>query len=188
MNQLTEIFTKTKTPACRFARTAALSILFVLLLFFKVTAQGPPPPVSCLVTGQTPVTQGDTWTYSLAGVCSASSLTVTFGSIVSSSSSSVTVYFNVLGCSSSLITAVGTGASKTVTVNALPLNGGSISNPTQTINYNTAPALIDGTFPSGGFCSSYSYQWYSSPNNSTYSSISGATGQNYQPPALTSTT
>jgi len=149
------------------------------------------PLIACSVGGQTPVTQLDTWTYTLAGSCSATSWTVTCGSIQSYTSTSVTVYFNMTGCSSSVITAKNgatTLASKTVTVNALPLTGGTISNPTQTINYNTAPALLTATSPTGGSCGSYSYQWYSSPNNSTYSSISGATSASYQPPAITSTT
>ncbi len=95
------------------------------------------------------------------------------------------------GCSSSVITAKSGGttlASKTVTVNALPLTGGTINNPNQTINYNTAPAQLTATSPTGGSCGSYSYQWYSSPDNITYTSVSGATSASYQPPALTSTT
>ncbi|HSZ31943.1 MAG TPA: hypothetical protein VK772_01460, partial [Puia sp.] len=147
-----------------------------------------PPPTGCTINGQTPVTQGDTWTYTLSG-CTATSWTTTCGTIQSSTSTSVTIYFNILTCSSALITAVGTTATKTVVVNTAPLNGGYISNTAQTINYGATPAQINAIGASYGNCSgSYTYQWYSSPDNTTYTSISGATGQNYQPPALTATT
>ena len=150
------------------------------------------PCVACSISGTTPVTQGNTATYTLAGSCSATSWTVTCGTIQSSSSSSVTIYFNVLGCTSSVITALNgttTLATKTITVNAAPvLSGGTISNPTQTINFGTVPAQVNASVATGGTCGgAYTYQWYSSPNNSTWTVISGATGQNYQPGALTST-
>jgi len=83
------------------------------------------PCVACSISGTTPVTQGNTATYTLAGSCSATSWTVTCGTIQSSSSSSVTIYFNVLGCTSSVITALNgttTLATKTITVNAAPVS------------------------------------------------------------------
>jgi RHS repeat-associated protein len=181
--------TKKIKPSLSFSIGSILlcSILFALPSI-GLEAQ-PPPPVSCQINGTNPVTVGNTYTYTLSGTCSATSWTATCGTIQSSTSTSVTIYFNILNCSSSLIKAIGTTATLTVTVNPAPLTGGSINNPTQTINYNTAPAQITATVPSGGNCGgSYSYQWYSSPNNSSWTAISGATGQNYQPPALTATT
>lgn len=71
----------------------------------------------------------------------------------------------------------------TVTVTALT-GGGSINNTTQTINYNSAPAQITATAASGGTAS---YQWQQSANGTTYTDISGATSQNYQPGSLTTT-
>ncbi len=81
-------------------------------------------------------------------------------------------------------------ASKTVTITSSALTGGSISNTTQTIPYNTTPTQITASAASGGSCSgSYIYQWQkSSTLTGTYTDISGATSQNYQPPALTATT
>ncbi len=171
-------------------------LLAGLLVISQVSLAQPPPPNGCVITGTSPVTVGDTWTYTISTACPASSWTATCGSIQSFTSTTVTVYFNVLGsCSSSTITAKNSGygttlASKTVTVNQpAALVCGSISNPTQTINYNTTPAQISAGASSGGNCgSSYSYQWYSSTNGSTYTAISGATSQNYQPGSLTVTT
>ena len=58
----------------------------------------------------------------------------------------------------------------------------------QTICYNTSPAgLTDDTSPTGG-TGSYAYQWQSSPDNATWSNISGATSATYSPGALTTST
>jgi hypothetical protein len=105
------------------------------------------------------------------------------------SSTGATIIFDDPSCSVAYITAVGSGsAALGVAITGGTLAGGSISNTSQTINYNTVPTQISASVATGGTCSSYSYQWYSSPNNSTYTSISGATGQNYQPGSLTATT
>ena len=67
------------------------------------------------------------------------------------------------------------------------LNAGAIGSA-QTICYNTAPAsLTDDTSPTGG-TGSYAYQWQSSPDNATWSNISGATSATYSPGALTTNT
>ncbi|MGC4036058.1 MAG: DUF6443 domain-containing protein [Chitinophagaceae bacterium] len=69
---------------------------------------------------------------------------------------------------------------------------GTITNTSQTITYGTVPGLNLGSSAgaSGGSCSpSYSYQWQSSPNNVTYTNISGATATTYNfSSALTATT
>jgi len=57
----------------------------------------------------------------------------------------------------------------------------------QSICYNTAPAQLTSTPPTGGN-TPYTYQWQNSPNGTTWTNITGATSQNYQPPALTATT
>jgi RHS repeat-associated protein len=170
-------------------------ILILLLILLSGESHVPPgkrkPCVSCTITGTSPVTQGNVVTYTLSP-CTATTWTCSCGTIQSQTSTSVTIYFNVLTCSSSVITALSgstTQATKTVTVNTAPaLNGGTISNPTQTINYNTVPAQISASAASGGTCGgSYTYQWYSSPDGTTFSQVSGATGQNYQPGSLTAT-
>ena len=58
----------------------------------------------------------------------------------------------------------------------------------QTICINTAPTALTGTIPTGGDGINYAYTWQSSPDNVTWTAISGATAQNYSPPALTATT
>ena len=70
------------------------------------------------------------------------------------------------------------------------LQPGTISNPTQTIAYNTVPTPISASSPTGGDCSAttYTYQWQQSSDNSNFSDISGATSTSYAPPALTATT
>ena len=67
------------------------------------------------------------------------------------------------------------------------LTPGSVGNA-QTICYNTAPAqLTQLTAPTGG-PGGYTYRWQSSPDNTNWTNISGATGVNYTPPALTAST
>jgi len=57
----------------------------------------------------------------------------------------------------------------------------------QTICSGAVPAQLTGQIP-GGTTGTITFQWQSSPDNSSSSSIPGATGSNYQPPALTATT
>ncbi len=68
----------------------------------------------------------------------------------------------------------------------------AISNNTitanQTICYNTAPAQLIGSTPSGAD-NNYTYQWQSSTDNgANWFAISSSNTQNYQPVALTATT
>jgi RHS repeat-associated protein len=79
-----------------------------------------------------------------------------------------------------------TGATATVTVYA-QLAAGTISPASQSINYNTAAATLTGTVATGGN-STYTYQWQSSPNNSTWTNVAGATGLSYAPGTLAATT
>ncbi len=76
-----------------------------------------------------------------------------------------------------LNTTVG-NASFSVTI-AAALNGGTISNPSQTIGYYNAPGVINCPLATGGHCTpTYQYQWQISTDNSTWSDIGGATTQN----------
>ena len=87
------------------------------------------------------------------------------------------VYYRVI------VTSIGINAvSGTATVSVMPpLTGGSVSGNTGPLVYNTSP----GTFNSaqdagGGNCGgSYNYQWQQSTNNTSWSDISGATGNTY---------
>jgi RHS repeat-associated protein len=70
---------------------------------------------------------------------------------------------------------------KTVTVTAAPsLVPGIISPSSQTINYNTNPAITQTAAPSGGN-GSYTYQWQTATpaNPSAFSNISGFTSQGF---------
>jgi hypothetical protein len=172
------------------------TILFLLVFLSATTSLRaqvhPTPLVSCAISGSTTATYGSTVTYTLdCSTGSATNWSCTCGTITAETSTSVTIEYNDIGCSSAVITAIGTTATKTVTITGVPvaLNGGTISNPSQSIDYDTVPAEIIASAASGGSCSgSYSYQWYSSTNNSTFTAISGATGQDYQPGVLTVTT
>jgi RHS repeat-associated protein len=71
----------------------------------------------------------------------------------------------------------------------LPLNGGTINNPSQTINYNTTPGVIDATAATEGNCNNeYTYQWQSSTDNVNFYDIAGANALTYAPGNLTTTT
>ena len=85
-------------------------------------------------------------------------------------------------------TAEGGGGSNTQ-VNLIDItataSGGTISN-NQTICSGATPSTLSNTVNAAG-AGNITYQWQSSPNNSTWSNIAGATGVNYSPPTLTQT-
>ncbi|WP_207632583.1 DUF6443 domain-containing protein [Foetidibacter luteolus] len=67
-----------------------------------------------------------------------------------------------------------------------PVTGGAVSPASQSINYNSVPAALSITGVTGGTYS-YTYQWQSSSNNSTWTNISFG-GLEYTPGQLTATT
>jgi RHS repeat-associated protein len=77
----------------------------------------------------------------------------------------------------------------TVTVQA-PFTGVTLSPSSQDIYTGSTPAAITGPAATGGSCGgNYLYQWeYSTNGGNSYSDVSGATGLNYSPGALTQTT
>ena len=94
-----------------------------------------------------------------------------------------TTYFRVVVTSGS-----STAYSDTAVVNIYPqLQPGSVTPSSQTINYNTNASTLTSSGVSGGN-GTYSYQWQSSPDNSTWTPVSGATSASYTPTNLTSTT
>lgn len=56
----------------------------------------------------------------------------------------------------------------------------------QSICESSTPALLNGQTPTGG-TGAYTYQWETSPNGTAWALIAGATSEDYQPAALTST-
>jgi plastocyanin len=82
----------------------------------------------------------------------------------------------------------GSGYTNTVTITLRPdVNVGTIG-AGQTICYNTIPALLTTDVAPSGGTGTFTWLWESSPNNSVWSPISGATNESYQPVSLTSTT
>jgi len=82
-----------------------------------------------------------------------------------------------------------TSGSSSITVSAPPFVAGTISNSSQTINYNTVPATLTCSPASGGSCSAvtYTYQWQQSADNVNFTPT-GTGGLSYSPGALTNTT
>lgn len=80
--------------------------------------------------------------------------------------------------------------SKTITISAVTaLQPGTLLPINQTINFGATPSAITGTAATGGAASpNYQYQWWSSPDGSNWSVISGANQLNYSPGALYATT
>jgi RHS repeat-associated protein len=177
--------------------TRTLFLLCLLLISASSLAKDPnKTDVGCALDGPTSVNRYTSATYTMNGsTCTnAVSWSTTCGSIVvdSETPTSVRIYFGS-SCSTATIKAFngsgGTIATVNVTIAGVPaLTGGSISNTSQTINYNATPALLVCSSPSNGACESYEFQWFSSSDNSTFIAIAGATSQNYQSTNLTATT
>ena len=73
----------------------------------------------------------------------------------------------------------------TVTVRSQFLPG--VIGSSQTVNYGAVPTELVSTQTASGGAGSFIYQWQNSQDNSTWSNITGANSDSYQPPALTVT-
>jgi hypothetical protein len=73
--------------------------------------------------------------------------------------------------------------SNSVTKYVYPALTNGLVGTNQDVCYNVTPGVIvETTAPTGGSSyPNYGYQWYSSPDNASWSPIIGATGRNYQP-------
>ncbi len=82
-----------------------------------------------------------------------------------------------------------TMVSNSISIAVAPaLVAGAIMPSSANIEYNTSPGTLSYSGTTGGNCgSSYTYQWQSSPDNSTWNNIGGAAGTSYSPGLLTST-
>jgi parallel beta-helix repeat protein len=85
-------------------------------------------------------------------------------------------------------TGMGSAAlSNTVTITVTPeVVAGRIA-ADQQIPSGNAPAALTSTAPATGGTGTYAYQWESSPDNTTWTAISGATSVGYAPGSLTQT-
>lgn len=77
--------------------------------------------------------------------------------------------------------------SLSVLVTVRPDISNNVINPSQAICINTAPAILSGNVPVGGY-GSFIYQWESSIDGVNWSTIPGADQRSYQPGVLTRTT
>lgn len=84
-------------------------------------------------------------------------------------------------------TETGYSAKALVTVDP-PVIPGSISPSSSSISVGATIGTFTGSLPSGGICSSYTYQWQQSGDNETFNDIAGATDQNYTPGSIYATT
>jgi RHS repeat-associated protein len=107
------------------------------------------------------------------------------GSSYSPPALTATIYYEVVTTSNGISV---TSSPASVIVNP-PLAAGSVNPALITIGSGTSPGLLTCTAATGGACSgNYTYQWYSSPDNATWTAISGATGLSYSPGNLSTTT
>jgi hypothetical protein len=122
------------------------------------------------------------YTWSITPAAGSISGTGTTGTVTWNSgfSGSATVSVTASGCNGPL------AASTVITVYP-PVVSGTISPSSQAINYNTTPTALTATAATGG-AGGYTYQWYSSSDDASWVPISGATGLNYSPGVLTTTT
>ncbi|MDO3645237.1 DUF6443 domain-containing protein [Mucilaginibacter sp. L3T2-6] len=133
------------------------------------------------VTAATHAVGGYNWTVSPSGIASISgsgtSATLSWGA-----GASGTVTINVSAIGDCGYTTPGTPLTVTIHPQIVP---GVVS--ADDANYNTSPGAIVVTAASGGN-GTYTYQWQSSTNGTTFSNITGATSSGYTPPALTVST
>jgi gliding motility-associated-like protein len=142
---------------------------------FSVTITGGTSPYSFTYTrngaSQSAINNYNSGTIITTGVLTTGTYTYALASLT-----------DAFGCEGSNF---GTNITITVSENA-NLTPGAIGN-SQSVCYNSVPApLTQLTAPAGG-TGSFTYQWKSSPDNSAWTDIAGATQQDYSPPALTAT-
>ena len=162
------------------------AVLFLLSILIVETT------IAQSISGTTCVTPGTSYTYTFSGSWNGTTTMqwcVTNGTITGGSGNcrtgkplvQVQVVWNS-GVSSGTLSISNTSPTASASINVTmntSLSGGTISNTSQTINYNTNPSTLSCSVATGGTCSpSYSYQWQSSTDNVTFSDISGATTQN----------
>jgi RHS repeat-associated protein len=149
------------------------------------------------ITGQTCVTSGVQYTYTISGPWTGSThmvWTASGGTISGSYSGTPLIQVTVTFTKSGYVYVTTTSPNYTAQLNVTLFTGltkGTISNTGQTINYNTTPATINCSVASIGACtpSNFSYQWQSSTDNVNFSNITGAISQNltFSSPLLATT-
>ncbi|MDO7888057.1 T9SS type B sorting domain-containing protein [Hymenobacter cheonanensis] len=82
----------------------------------------------------------------------------------------------------------GPAVSNVVTITVTPALAAGTIGADQTICLGVTPATLTSTAGASGGTGSFSYQWESSPDNSAWTAIAGATGADYAPGPLATTT
>ncbi len=169
-----------------------ISSLVTSLIFTASDAQ------TYTITGPTKVDAGGTYTYSVPGgnifcwAANPGTPSCTGGEQPSSCrcSGTVSIHFtNVTTVTSSTLNVFDASShSGTLQVSIIPAlaNNITVSPSTQSVACGTTPGMLTASNPSGGD-GTYSYIWQSSPDNSAWTTISGATSSTYTPSAPTST-
>jgi RHS repeat-associated protein len=155
-------------------------ILALMMTYFNASAQTSISGSNCVVPGtQYVYTISGSW-----GQSTSMTWSVVGGSFVGSSSGTpkpqvTVIWTSGTGRSISVVKSNPSGSASLPVSISPALVVGTISNPSQTINWNVTPSTISCSAATGGSCSpSFSYQWQSSTNNVNFTAISGATGQN----------
>ena len=172
------------------------SINYFMVILFAAGMISFNEAISQSISGSTCVISGQPYTYMQVGVTS-TQWCVSSGGWINGvqntcvgGSYAVTVTWDASPTSHNLIMYYSGGSVGETITNASTLVPGTISNPSQSINYNSAPATLNCLAASGGSCGTYTitYQWQESSDNVSWTNIGGATSQNFSPPALTQTT
>ena len=204
---MTPCIPKNNTLFSKFLLLSAMLLIFVQ----TITAQnanvipfatgGGVPGIPQGLTGPQSVGSGSTTNYSITTLSTVPTYTwkvnpsnaatsVIWGygycSVTWSSSYSGSAQVSVSGVNS-----VGTGSPANLTVQVggyPPITPGSLSPTSQTIAYNTTPAKLTTSLPSGGN-GTFNYNWQiSTDGGNTYNSVGAPSLTTYTPPALTATT
>ncbi len=139
---------------------------------------------TCVVTGTaysyTLFSSAGNFTYSISGGV-LTGTTNNSGSYSSGTNTSISVTWST-GISTGTISLSSSAGNATLTASiTTALAGGSITgNLAQYINYNTIPDTIKCSAATGEACSpNYQYQWQQSPDESTWTNVSGATRNHF---------
>jgi len=172
-------------------RTAAI----ILLLLFGLPFEQANAQINSLgpVTGSSPVYGGSTESYSViskTGGVYTWSVSNSAGTI-SGSGATINIIWkatytgtSLITCSATVSGALWSATAKTVTIQAPPPPPvpGNVTPVSQSLTPGSTPATLTATAATG--TGTITYQWQSSPDNTTWTNIIGATALTYSPPTV----
>ncbi|SFO78012.1 VCBS repeat-containing protein, partial [Chitinophaga sp. YR627] len=142
-----------------------------------------------VITGSTPTGGSGTYTYQWQQSTDNSTYTNISGATSASYDppvQSTTTYFRRLITSGACTTASASNV-VTITIQSAVTNNTITAPATTTFCSTGDAAIITGAAPAGG-SGTFTYQWQSSTDNTTFTNIAGATALSYDPPAASVTT